>query len=331
MQPEPEGEEIESKKKRKYVLELPEIGQGAFALVYRTREPANPRLAVKRLRATTNKKEDTLRRERHLLRKVRGHANVIRLIDHGDAWIALEYAPATLAAVQIKGTDLSRRGQIKGYFAQLLRGLAYCHAQGVMHRDLKPENVLVDNRCVVKIADFGSAACVGADSLRRRKGADTPYVTLWYRSPELLLCFARYGTIADVWSAGCVLAELLFVGRPLFVAQLDSASSQMDRIWSVRGMPAVGDYEDSEMGRVRAGMSRMRAHVSLDAFRPTMMLAPLCTHQAADLLEFALHPVPSKRLSAEHLLGHSYLTAERPLPFTPAQLCMARFGIVNAK
>ena len=331
MQAEAEGEVIESKKKRKYILELPEIGKGAFAMVYRTRQPDNPRLAVKRLRPAVDAEQtDVLRRERHLLDKVRGHVNVIEMVDHDEKWIVLEYAPTTLKCIvetQLKGSELLLRGQIKGYFVQLLRGLQFCHERSVVHRDLKPENVLVTNRCVVKIADFGNAACVGPTQLRRRKKAHTPYVTMYYRAPELLLCFAHYGYAIDVWSAGCILAELLCRGKLLFVGALPEAASQLDKVWSVRGMPAPEEFAEEYQEQVRASMARLGMRVPLSTLRQVMLKAPLCVPGAADLLEHALHPLASQRATAKQLLEMPYLETDRPAPFTPSQLCMARFGV----
>lgn len=330
MQTETEGEVIESKN-CKYVLELPEIGKGAFSIVYRTREPSNPRLAVKRLRPAVDAEQtDVLRRERKLLCQVRGHINVIEIADYDEKWIAMEYAPTTLteiAKTHIKGSDLSRRGQIKGYFLQLLRGLEYCHAQSVVHRDLKPDNVLVNNLCVVKIADFGNAARVGPSRVRQRKQARTPYVSMWYRAPELLLCLPFYSYPIDLWSAGCILGELLYGGNAIFVGARPDRMSQLDKVWHVRGMPDLSEFEADHHEIVSASMARTHTRVPLAMLRYIMMKTPLCTPGAADLLEVALHPIASKRTSAAQLLEMPYLKTDRPLPFTPAELCMSRFGI----
>lgn len=101
--------------------------------------------------------------------------------------------------------------QIKCYLKQLLSGLEHCHLRGVMHRDIKGSNLLVNNEGILKVADFGLAnfTCSG-----HKQPLTSRVVTLWYRPPELLLGSTDYGPSVDLWSVGCVFAELL-VGKPI--------------------------------------------------------------------------------------------------------------------
>ena len=92
---------------------------------------------------------------------------------------------------------------------QLLSGLQHCHEKGIMHRDIKASNLLIDRNGVLKIADFGLATSIEAEGPLTNR-----VVTLWYRAPELLLGSTDYGYSIDLWSAGCLLAEM-FVGRPI--------------------------------------------------------------------------------------------------------------------
>lgn len=94
---------------------------------------------------------------------------------------------------------------------QLFRGLEHCHSQGVLHRDIKGANLLIDNNGVLKIADFGLATFFQADP---KQPLTSRVVTLWYRAPELLLGSTEYGVAIDLWSSGCILAEL-FAGKPI--------------------------------------------------------------------------------------------------------------------
>lgn len=101
--------------------------------------------------------------------------------------------------------------QIKCYMQQLLSGLEHCHDNNVLHRDIKGSNLLLDNNGILKIADFGLATFFDP---RHKRPMTSRVVTLWYRPPELLLGATDYGVGIDLWSAGCILAELLY-GKPI--------------------------------------------------------------------------------------------------------------------
>lgn len=102
-------------------------------------------------------------------------------------------------------------GQVKCYMQQLLCGLDHCHSHGVLHRDIKGSNLLIDNHGVLKIADFGLASFF---DIHQNQPLTSRVVTLWYRPPELLLGATYYGTAVDLWSTGCILAEL-YAGKPI--------------------------------------------------------------------------------------------------------------------
>ncbi|XP_073266433.1 probable serine/threonine-protein kinase At1g09600 [Populus alba] len=121
--------------------------------------------------------------------------------------------------------------QVKCYMQQLLSGLQHCHERGILHRDIKASNLLKDKNGMLKIADFGLANFF----IRKPKRPLTNrVVTLWYRAPELLLGSTDYGLGIDLWSAGCLLAEM-FIGRSIMPGRTEV--EQLHRIFKLCGSP----------------------------------------------------------------------------------------------
>ncbi|KAF1462401.1 Cyclin-dependent-like kinase 5, partial [Pygoscelis antarcticus] len=112
----------------------------------------------------------------------------------------------------------------QSFMYQLLKGLAFCHSRNVLHRDLKPQNLLINRNGELKLADFGLARAFGIPV--RCYSAEV--VTLWYRPPDVLFGAKRYSTSIDMWSAGCIFAELANAGRPLFPG--NDVDDQLKRI-----------------------------------------------------------------------------------------------------
>ncbi|KAM6966101.1 cyclin-dependent kinase 6 isoform 2-T2 [Tautogolabrus adspersus] len=201
---------------------LAEVGEGSYGTVYKAREVGGKQrlLAVKKFNIRGDTTESGIPafmiREVALMRKMNyfNHPNIVRLLEAStvpdgrslNLTLVLEYIDQDLSTYlsNAPASGLSREC-IKDVMQQLLQGLDYLHTNMVLHRDLKPENILVSSCGEVKIADFGLARIYTFNI------ALTPgVVTLWYRAPEVLLN-SVYMSSVDMWSAGCIFAELFLL------------------------------------------------------------------------------------------------------------------------
>ncbi|NWR81801.1 MK07 kinase, partial [Centropus unirufus] len=189
---------------------------------------------------------------------------------------------------------------VRYFLYQLLRGLKYIHSANVLHRDLKPSNLLVNENCELKIGDFGMARGLGADP-RHAKAFLTEYVaTRWYRAPELLLSLHRYTRAIDIWSVGCIFAEML-ARRQLFPGR--NYVHQLQLIMAVLGTPPP-----SVMAAI--GAERVRAYVQSLPPRPPVPWEELfggADPSALALLGRMLRFDPRERLGVAEALRHPFL------------------------
>ncbi|MBA0685191.1 hypothetical protein Goari_026728, partial [Gossypium aridum] len=130
-------------------------------------------------------------------------------------YLVFDYMEHDLAGLTASPGVKFTEPQVKCFMKQLLSGLEHCHKQGVLHRDIKCSNLLINNEGILKIADFGLAAFY-----EQKQPLTNRVITLWYRPPELLLGTTYYGVGVDLWSAGCILAEL-FYGKPIVPARTE--------------------------------------------------------------------------------------------------------------
>ncbi|KAG5529468.1 hypothetical protein RHGRI_030005 [Rhododendron griersonianum] len=198
--------------------------------------------------------------------------------------------------------------QIKCYMKQLLTGLHYCHVNQVLHRDIKGSNLLIDNEGTLKLADFGLARSFSND---HNGNLTNRVITLWYRPPELLLGATKYGPAVDMWSVGCILAELLH-GKPILPGK--NEPEQLNKIFELCGSPDEINWP---------GVSKIPWY---NKFKPTRQMKKRVRQvfqhfdrHALDLLEKMLSLDPSQRISAKDALDAEYFWTD-PLPCDPKSL-----------
>ncbi|CAH7666880.1 kinase-like domain-containing protein [Phakopsora pachyrhizi] len=292
-----------------------ELGQGAYGVVCAAKnKKTGESVAIKKVTKIFTKKILTKRalRELKLLHHFRGHKNITCLYDMDitdptnftEVYLYEELMEADLHAIIRSGQPLSD-AHFQSFIYQTLCGLKYIHSASVLHRDLKPGNLLVNADCELKICDFGLARGFETDpalAQANNQGFMTEYVaTRWYRAPEIMLSFQNYTTAIDLWSVGCILAELLG-GRPIFKGR--DYVDQLNQILHYLGTP-------SEETLRRVGSPRAQDYIrSLprQAGIPFVQLYPNANPLALDLLSKLLAFDPSERITCNEALKHPYLS-----------------------
>ncbi|GMM29554.1 TFIIH complex serine/threonine-protein kinase subunit [Martiniozyma asiatica (nom. inval.)] len=285
------------------------LGEGTYAVVYLGKQVATGReCAVKEIK--TDQFKDGLDmsaiREVKYLQEMK-HENVIELIDvyadeNNNLNLVLEVLPRDLENVLKDKSITINVVDIKRWMLQLLRGVHHCHRNGVLHRDLKPSNLLMDDRGVIKIADFGLARWMDspADILTAN------VVTRWYRAPELLFLAHYYSVGVDNWAVGTIFAEMML--RIPYLPGKDDMDQLTVTIQAL-GTPTEDTWP---------GVSELKGYNNLTIFPPPARAElrrrfPAATENSLDLLTGLLIMDPNKRWDSVDALKSSYFT-EEPIP-----------------
>nr|VDD01220.1 unnamed protein product [Brassica oleracea] len=295
---------------------LDKIGQGTYSNVYRARDLNQKKIvALKKVRFDNLEPESVrfMAREIQILRRL-DHPNIIKLEGlvtsrmSCSLYLVFEYMEHDLAGLASHPAVKFSESQVKCYLQQLLSGLDHCHGRGVLHRDIKGSNLLIDNSGVLKIADFGLASFFDP---RQTQPLTSRVVTLWYRPPELLLGATRYGAAVDLWSTGCILAEL-YAGKPIMPGRTEVVE-QLHKIFKLCGSPSEEYWVKSRL-----------PHATI--FKPTQPYKRVVDETfkefpqpALALLETLLSVNPDDRGTATSAL-HSEFFTTRPLPCDPSSL-----------
>merc|ERR1712032_94762 len=238
-------------------------------------------------------------REIALLKEL-SHPNVVKLLDvfcrPNKLVLVFEFLDEDLKKyMKARGGKVESK-TVKDFSYQLCRGVEFCHSNRIIHRDLKPQNLLIDSRLQLKIADFGLARAFTVPVPKYTHEV----ITVWYRPPEILLGCTLYSLPVDIWSIGCIVAEICS-GAPLFAG--DSEIDTLFKIFMKLGTPTE---------QLWPGLSE------LPDFKPTFPKWPprgwanirntqqQVGNDGIDLLERLMMYDPRRRISARRALQHPY-------------------------
>uniref|UniRef100_A0AAF5PKZ8 cyclin-dependent kinase n=1 Tax=Wuchereria bancrofti TaxID=6293 RepID=A0AAF5PKZ8_WUCBA len=279
------------------------IGKGAYGVVYLvTHIPSNIQYALKKMivRITEDGIPQSIIREISALRALHNldHPNIVKLhdvfhgqIDKGEMCLSVVYEKCDWDLYEFLRTIPRDMGdhQCRHIAKQILMGLDFLHSNHVIHRDLKPQNILINRDQTIKIADFGLARYYSMQS-----SFTTLVVTLWYRSPEVLLQ-CSYNCGVDIWAAGCIIAEL-YSRQPLFPAH--SEAQQLSIIFQKLGTPPSNEWPQNAVIE--------RSFYPSYPGQPMRRIAPKLPPDAARLVKSMLSFLPETRPSCAEALSTEY-------------------------
>ena len=306
------------------IIEL--VGEGTYGTVYKaTHIESGNIVALKKVR-TDNEKEGfpiTAVREIKILNLLR-HENVIDLlgiistnvcldsnIHKADVYLVFEYMDHDLMGLLDSGLAQLDPTQIQFMIKQLLEAVAYCHSNNFLHRDLKCSNILISNEGKIKLADFGLARYYHAEDEQRMY--TNKVITLWYRAPELLLGEERYGPPIDMWSCGCILAEL-FNKKTLFIASREI--ELLDKICQLCGTPTPAVWPEVTK------LSLFNSFKPKQYYRRRLReeFEDKIPSDALELLDKLLILDPNKRITATQALKHQFFNSFKQESVIPLML-----------
>jgi len=298
---------------------LNRIDEGTYGVVYRARDSITGEVvALKQLKLSASKSEEgfpvSSLREVILLAKM-DHPNVVCLkeVAVGNSplhiFMVMEYAEHELKALLDKHSFAA--AEVKCLMKQLLRGVSHLHSRWVIHRDLKTSNLLLTNKGVLKVADFGLSRHFGTPLRIYSKNV----ITMWYRAPELIMGQKQYTTDVDAWSVGCIFGEM-FLRKPMFPGK--SELHQLSLIYELVGVPTEETWPGHE---ALPNRKHFDMKLSLPRWRVVFPEAPegMLTDMGLELMRSLLTCCPERRITAEGAEEDPYFW-ERPYALDPAMM-----------
>ncbi|KJP89079.1 CMGC/CDK protein kinase [Plasmodium fragile] len=312
---------------------LNKISEGTYGAVFRAQNKETKQIvALKQLKHFSSMRHEgfaiTSLREINILLQLY-HENILSVKEvvigkHlNDIYLVMEYVEHELKMLLDNKTPSFTISELKCLLKQLLSGVDYLHTNWVMHRDLKTTNLLYSNKGVLKICDFGMARKFGHIN---NQNITRNVVTLWYRAPELLLGERCYTNKIDIWSVGCIFAEMI-LKKPLFIGE--NETDQILKILSLLGLPDREDYPEFyeysfisknkelfKKKKIKMNVTKIRSHFPNVA---NQFSGLYLSDTGLDLLQQLLHFNPKHRISAADALKHPYFK-EFPKPLDIADM-----------
>jgi len=282
---------------------IEKIGEGTYGKVYKAEKiDSGEIVAMKKMKEYSNESGivSSSLREISILKEIK-HKNIVLLknviYNNLNLYLIFEYMEKDLKNYIRKNTNKKYNIDpklIKSIVYQILNGISFCHSVGIIHRDLKPENILIE-KDIVKLADFGISRKIDISN----ETLSNEICTIYYRPPEVLLGNNKYTSSIDLWSIGCIFAELI-IGSPLFAG--DSEIGQLFEIFKVLGTPNQHNYPNiSSLPYYRTTFpvwktNKLHELPKLDTF----------DSDGLDLLNKLLIYDPANRITARNALLHKY-------------------------
>nr|POE64899.1 cyclin-dependent kinase 1 [Quercus suber] len=318
---------------------MEKVGEGTYGVVYKARDLTTPDQRIVALKKIRLEAEDegvpsTAIREISLLKEMQD-PNIVRLLNivHADGhklYLVFEFLDCDLKKyMESLPTSQGGRGKplpegvmngpaghmglgpamVKKFTSQLLEGIRYCHSHRVLHRDLKPQNLLINSEGNLKLADFGLARAFGVPL----RTYTHEVVTLWYRAPEILLGGRQYSTGVDMWSVGCIFAEMA-TRKPLFPG--DSEIDEIFKIFKLLGTPTetewpgVTSFPDFKESFPKWERKHDEELVNADGIK-------VLGEEGLNLLESLLVYDPAGRISAKQAVKLLFFKESRDMTYSP--------------